>query len=103
MNPVTQALLKQVNDPALQAFVVDWDILNDLVIEIYQQKSLSFDQQELYFEAQRRLRQSYAGLALQPAQFWRKVKIKGEVVTQDPFLVLIGKRSARYLWRTGKR
>jgi len=95
MNPVTQALLKQVNDPALQAFVQDWDTLNDLVIEIYQQKSKSFDQQELYFEVRERLRKSYAGLAAQLAPFWKKVKIKGELVTNDPFLALIGKRSAK--------
>ena len=95
MNPVTQALLKQVNDPALHDFVRDWDTLNDLVIEIYQQKSLSFDQQKGYFEVQQRLRQGYASLAAQLAPFWRKAKIKGEVVTKDPFLARIDKQSAK--------
>ena len=95
MNPVTQALLRQVKDPALYAFVRDWDTLSDLVIEANQQKSLSFDQQEIYFQVQERLRQSYARLAAVLAPFWRKAKIRGEVIIKDPFLALIDKQSAK--------
>jgi len=38
---------------------------------------------------------SYADLAFQLAPFWRKAKIKGEVVIKDPFLSLIDKQSAK--------
>ncbi len=95
MNPVTQALLKELKEPELDKFVEDWDTLNDLIIEIYKQKSLSFEQQEIFFEVQERLRNVYPDLATELEPFWRKAKIKGELSTSDPFQRLIGKRSAK--------
>ena len=95
MNPVTQGLLKKLKDPELDAFATDWDALNDLIIEIYQQKSASFQQQEFFFELQSRLQSSYPALSDSLSPFWRKAKIKGEVVRQDPFLTLIEKSSAK--------
>ena len=95
MNPVTQGLLRKLNDPALNSFVQDWDGLNDLIIEIFQQKSLSFEQQELFFELQGRLRGSYPDLAMDVEPFWRRAKISGETIKTDPFLVLIDRKSAK--------
>ncbi len=95
MNPVTGALIKELKDPEWSAFAKDWDILNDLIIEIFKQKSLSFEQQELFFEVQERLRQRYPKFAAELEPFWRAAKIKGEVITSDPFQALFGKQSAR--------
>jgi hypothetical protein len=95
MNPVTAALVKELKDPAWSAFVEDWDQLNDLIIEIFKQKSVSFEQQELFFALQERLRQRYPLLAAQLEPFWHAAKIKGEVITSDPFQALFGQGSAR--------
>lgn len=94
-NPVTQSLLKQINDPSLAAFVSDWDGLNDLVIEIYQQKSLTFEQQEHFFELQERLRAAYPAYAAKLAPHWRTARIKGELVVGDPFAAIIEKQGAK--------
>jgi hypothetical protein len=94
-NPVTQSLLKQINDPALAAFVEGWDALNDLVIEIYQQKSLTFEQQERFFELQERLGAAYPAYAAELAPHWRTARVKGELVVGDPFLAIIEKRGAK--------
>jgi hypothetical protein len=95
MNPVTAALVKDLIDPALSTFVEDWDQLNDLIIEIFKQKSVSFEQQGLFFELQERLRQRYPNLAAALEPFWRAAQIKGELVVNDPFQGLFGKTSAR--------
>lgn len=95
MNPVTQALLRDLNDAPLAAFVQDWDTLNDLVIEIYQQKSLTFEQQERFFEAQQRLKTSYPVYAKELEPYWRTARVKGELVVGDPFLAIIEKQSAK--------
>lgn len=95
MNPVTQALLRDLNDKSLAAFVEDWDGFNDLVIEIYQQKSLTFDQQERFFELQQRLRAAYPAYAAELAPHWRTARIKGELLVGDPFVAIIEKQSAK--------
>ena len=95
MNPVTQGLVRKLNDPALHNFVDDWDALNDLIINIYQQKSVTFEQQALFFELQNRLRVSYASLTGDLEPFWRKARVKGDLAVGDPFSALIEKKSAK--------
>lgn len=95
MNPVTQGLLKQLNDPALSAFAQDWDTVTELVIEIYQQKSLTVEQQARFFEAQEHLQAAYPALASQLEPYWRSARIKGELVVGDPFLAVFSKPSAK--------
>jgi hypothetical protein len=95
MNPVTQSLLREITDPKLHDFVKDWDQLDLLVVEIYKQKSLSFEQQEAFFELQERLRISYPAWQTELAHFWPHTRIKGELVTSDPFVALIEKQSAK--------
>lgn len=95
MNPVTYGLLQQLNDPQLTAFATDWDAVTELVIEIYQQKSLSVEQQARFFEAQERLQASYPGLAAELEPHWRAARVKGELVVGDPFLAVLNKPSAK--------
>lgn len=95
MNPVTQSLLKQLNDPTLTAFATDWDTVTELVIEIYQQKSLTVEQQARFFEAQERLQAAYPALASELEPHWRSARIKGELVVGDPFLAVLSKPSAK--------
>ncbi|MCW5873653.1 MAG: hypothetical protein KIS88_03295 [Anaerolineales bacterium] len=95
MNPVTQSLLKQLNNPEMDAFAADWDAVTELVIEIYQQKSLTVEQQARFFEAQERLQAAYPPLAAELEPYWRVARIKGELVVGDPFLAVLGKASAK--------
>lgn len=95
MNPVTRGLLDQVGDPRLEAFAENWDALEALVVEIYKQKSLSFSQQEEFFRLQESLKPAYTDLQTEIGRFWPLTKIKGELVTEDPFLAIIEKPSAR--------
>lgn len=95
MNPVTQSLLKHLNGPQLHAFAEDWDLLTALVIEIYQQKSLTVAQQARFFEAQARLQNSYAALAAELEPHWRAARVKGDLVVGDPFRAIIDKPSAK--------
>lgn len=95
MNPVTQSLLKQLNDPGLTAFAAQWDAITELVIEIYKQKSLTVEQQARFFEAQARLQAAYPTLSDELLPYWRTARIKGELVVGDPFLAVISKRSAK--------
>lgn len=95
MNPVTYGLLQQLHDPQLTAFATDWDAVTELVIEIYQQKSLSVEQQARFFEAQERLQTSYPALAAELEPHWRAARIKGELVVGDPFLAVLNKPSAK--------
>ena len=95
MNPVTLALLKQVGDPQLDEFARDWEDLESLVVEIYQQNSVAFEQQQDFYQLRERLRQSYALLHEELDLFWPQTKIRGESVTTDPFIVVIGMEAAK--------
>lgn len=95
MNPVTHGLLQQLNDPRLTAFATDWDAVTELVIEIYQQKSLSVEQQARFFDAQERLLAAYPALAVELEPHWRVARVKGELVVGDPFLAVLNKASAK--------
>jgi len=95
MNPVTHGLLQQLSDPILTAFATDWDTVTELVIEIYQQKSLTVEQQARFFEAQERLQATYPTLAAELEPHWRTARIKGEFVVGDPFLAVLSKPSAK--------
>jgi hypothetical protein len=95
MNPVTRGLLQQIGDQKLETFAQEWDALEALVIEINRQNSLSFAQQEEFFDIQARLRESYKKIQNEVEPFWRAAKIKGELLTADPFFKLIEAQSAQ--------
>jgi hypothetical protein len=95
VNPITQALLKQLSDPQLGEFARDWEDLESLVVEIYQQNSVSFEQQQDFYQLRERLRQSYALLHEELDLFWPLTKIRGEPVTADPFITVIGMEAAK--------
>lgn len=95
MNPVTRGLLQQIGDQKLETFAQEWDALEALIIEINRQKSLSFAQQEEFFDIQARLRESYGPVADELEPFWRIAKINGELLSGDPYCKLIEAKSAR--------
>jgi hypothetical protein len=95
MNPVTRSLLQQIGDQKLEVFAQEWDALEGLIIAINRQNSLSFAQQEEFFQIQARLRESYRPIENELSQFWRNAKIKGELLAADPYSKLIEAASAQ--------
>ncbi|MCW5876581.1 MAG: hypothetical protein KIS85_06830 [Anaerolineales bacterium] len=95
MNPVTEGLLRKLNDPQLDEFARCWGELEALVIEIYRQKAVSFEQQESFFLLREELLQRYPPLAEELGGYWPLARVKGEAVTVNPFEALIGKESAK--------
>lgn len=95
MNPVTRGLLAQLEDPQVAEFAEDWDTLENLVVEIYRQKSVTFEQQQTFFDVQQRLQQSYPRYEEEFGRYWPHVRVKGELVVGDPFQALIRQSGAK--------
>lgn len=95
MNPVTQGLLKQLNDPDSTRFAESWDQLEQLVIEIYKQKSVSFDQQTEFFAVREKLQTMYPKFSQELDRFWPHIKVKGELMIGNPLASILSKQGAK--------
>lgn len=95
MNPFTHSLVQQLDDPAIHAFVRQWDALEAFIIEVFRNKSATARDEQFYQTLRQELRELYTQWqeALEP--FWRRTKIRGkqrgEFTTpkEDPFLQLL--------------
>jgi hypothetical protein len=86
MNPVTQNLIDQVNDPAIIEYVARWDDIESLVIRVYRGAAASRKDEQDFISTKRWLqkRHPHWQAALEP--YWRQVIIEGDgAVTADPF------------------
>ena len=89
MNPVTQALLAQLDDPALENFIVNWDALEELLIDVYKAGSADLKQVAAYTRLRANLERSYPAFEGELAPHWRAARIKGQALEADPFRTLI--------------
>jgi len=89
VNPVTRALMQQIKDSGLQAFVDAWDELEVLMVEVYKAGNADRSQQADFAGIQTRLVASYPEwqAALEP--HWRAATIKGHPLESDPFQTLM--------------
>ena len=89
MNPVTQSLLAQLDNPALARFVTRWDALEALAIRAYRAGEATQADQAEHARLRRWLRRRYEKwqAALEP--FWRQTQIEGKSLTEDPFATLL--------------
>lgn len=94
MNPVTKALLKELGDPDAERFVVDWDELEMLVIEIYKEGKTSPEHENVYRDLKARLHDTYPPLRESLDAHWRSTKIQGKPIESDPYEMLIGQAPA---------
>jgi hypothetical protein len=94
MNPVTKSLLKDISDNSLKAFVHQWDRFEQLIIEINRQKSLSFTQQQEFFDLKEKLGASYSPWESEMRIYWRQTRIKEGNLTTDPFRLLLNSDTA---------
>lgn len=86
MNPVTEKLITQVDDPQIAALVEHWDAVEALVIRVYRAGQASVQDEadhRLVVTWLRSNHPSWRGV-LEP--YWRSVTIKGAgPATVDPF------------------
>jgi hypothetical protein len=89
MNPVTQALLKQIKDDRLNAFVAAWDDLEELFIGVYKAGEAHVEQAAQYARLRDALGERYPPFEAELAPHWRATRIKGQPLDRDPFRALI--------------
>jgi len=94
-NPVSRHLLQDVADPALAAWVRNWDALEALIIRTYRRRSASLIDQLLYRWLRWRLRRGYGRWRAGLAAHWRGRLAGGEPLEQDPFERLLQPASAQ--------
>ena len=94
VNPVTQAILKQIHDPDLIEFVSDWDELENLIVHVFRGKMAETSEEETYQRLRERLLAGYPRwqAGLQP--YWQQSRIKGQDGISDPFLRLLSSANA---------
>lgn len=90
MNPATQALMRQIRDEELGAFVETWDALEGLSVAIYRGGRADAQQAEEFIEIRSALQEHYPQWQTELDAHWRATKINGQPVSIDPFLTLIG-------------
>jgi hypothetical protein len=96
-NPVTQAIIKQVNDPDLLAFVDHWDTLEEIVITAFKNKSVAAVDSLEFSQLQAWLSANYPRWQDLLEPFWRQSRIKGQAGLDDPFLYLLSLQEAGQL------
>lgn len=94
MNPVTRALLDRLGAHPIEAFVSDWDALEELIIRVYKNATATIADESEYKRLQTRLAESYANWqdALRP--FWQGKPAGGRPAARDPVLLLIAPEAA---------
>ena len=88
-NPVTQKLVRQLNDGLIAQFVAHWDNLEELVIRVYRAQQATPDDGAAFSVLQRALLDHYPHWqdALHP--YWRQARVGGEPAQEDPFAALL--------------
>lgn len=93
MNPFTQFLRQWSKNPSLDTFIIYWDRLEKLTIQIYREK-MTVDEARPEFEAVwpwLRVQYGRWRAALEP--FWQATNVGGQPTQTDPFQLLLEKRS----------
>jgi hypothetical protein len=93
-NPVTQAILKKIDDPELIQFVTAWDELERLVVGVFRRKAASTSEKEMYTRLQQSLMAAYPHWQPALQTYWQHSRIKGGQAMSDPFLRLLSTRQA---------
>ena len=89
MNPVTAALLKDIEDVSVIEFVALWDEFEELAIAIYKRAAASEAERQRFGALIESASIAYPALesALQP--HWRGIRVKGQELAEDPFVTLL--------------
>lgn len=88
-NPVTQAILKNIDDPKLAGFIATWDALEELVISVYRSRAVEPAANQEFARLRSQLIHIYPEWQGELEPFWRKSRIKDRTTIDDPFTVVL--------------
>ena len=95
MNPVTQKILDDLNDPTLTEFVNGWGHLEQLIIAVYRNNKATRRDVRDHKKLRKTLQRDYAKYRDQLAAYWPKTTIDKKPATEDPFTTLLSVKNAR--------
>jgi hypothetical protein len=95
MNPVTQKILDDLNDPTLTQFVNGWGQLEQLIIAVYRSGEATRADIRQHKALRKALQGDYAAYAEQLAAYWPETTIDKKKATEDPFTTLLSVKNAR--------
>lgn len=90
MNPVTQSLVEQLNDPALIEWVEAWDKIEQVVIRVVRGAAVSMRDEQDFIATKRWLSRRHPDYQAVLEPYWRSAIIKGSgLATHDPFELML--------------
>jgi hypothetical protein len=102
LNPFTDSLLQKIDNPALRDFVRHWDLLEELVIDIYRGLGADSRTEKVYRHLRTWLLTKYPGYRSELRPHWLASKIGRKPPQGDPFMFLLSHtRAAAFIgnWR----
>lgn len=92
MNPVTAALLEQVDWPELETWIKSWDRLEALYVETYRSAEVTQTQQRDYRRLRADLRSGYGSWREALKTYWQETRVGGHPLVEDPFVALTAEK-----------
>lgn len=89
MNPFTDSLLRQLDDPALDEYVSYWDRVEALVIRIYKGKRASSGDAAEWNHVRAWLLEHHPAWSAPLQAYWPQTQIGSEPTLDDPFDALL--------------
>lgn len=89
MNPVTHNLLRNVKNRRLEAFVANWDALEELVIHVYKGKEATPQDNVEYQRLRQWICREYPRWRSLLHPYWRHTHVGGKRLLNDPFGLLL--------------
>jgi hypothetical protein len=73
----------------VQMFLANWELLEELVSEVYTKGQVDPPDRDLFGSLKLALRRYYIALADELRPFWRQVRVAGRKLKQDPIIELL--------------
>lgn len=73
----------------IKAFVANWEILEELVTDVYAKGEIDSRDRDLFGSLKLALKRYYQSLAEELQPFWVQVRVAGKVLTTDPIAELL--------------
>ena len=81
--------LRGVDDKEIKAFIANWEILEELVTEVYFKGEVEPTDRHLFGSLKLAIKRYYLQLSDELRPFWMQVKIAGKFLRNDPFAELL--------------
>ncbi len=85
VNPFTKALMKRLSDRELEAFVMTWDAIEALVVQVYKRGEASRNELVEYGRLRAWFREEYPRWRNGLRPHWERASIGGKPAQSDPF------------------